>query len=182
PRLPRPEDFVPRRLRVGVVERTGADGTILAPLDEASVVRAAHELRDADVESVAVALLWGHANPTHERRVRELLTEELPGTAILLSSDILPELGEWVRTSATVLSAYVYAGSRTYLERLGDWLDEQGLPTGLLVMQVNGGCATVEQTLRGPGNTIHSGPAAAPAAAVPVGRALSAPAIDRIGC
>jgi N-methylhydantoinase A len=174
PRLARPDDFVPRRLRLGVNERTSADGAVLETLDETSVVRAAHALRKEGVEAVAVALLWAHANPAHEQRVRELLREELPGTAILLSSDILPELGEWVRTSATVLSAYVYAGSRDYLERLGEWLGEQGLDARLLAMQVNGGCATLEQTLRVPVNTIHSGPAAAPAAALQVGRRVSA--------
>jgi N-methylhydantoinase A len=174
PRLPRPDDFVPRRLRVGVRERIGADGALVEPLDEATVVDAARVLGAAGVDAVAVALLWAHANPAHEQRVRELVAEELPGTAVLLSSDILPELGEWVRTSATVLSAYVYAGSRDYLERLGEWLGAQGLEASLLVMQVNGGCASLEQTLRVPVNTVHSGPAAAPAAALQVGKRLSA--------
>jgi N-methylhydantoinase A len=173
PRLPRPDDFVARRLRVGVDERVRADGSILRQLDAASVREAARKLRAAGVEAVAVALLWAQANPAHERRVRELIEEELPNVPILLSSDILPELGEWVRTSATVLSAYVYAGSRDYLQRLEDWLRAEGMRAPLLIMQVNGGCATVEQALRLPVGTIHSGPAAVPAAALHVG--------DRVG-
>jgi N-methylhydantoinase A len=93
---------------------------------------------------------------------------------VLLSAEILPELGEWIRASATVLSAYVYRGSRDYLERLDDWLRAEGLEAPLLVMQVNGGCARVEQALRVPVTTIHSGPAAAPAAALRTGQRLDA--------
>ncbi|HZQ04192.1 MAG TPA: hydantoinase/oxoprolinase family protein [Gaiellaceae bacterium] len=174
PRLPRPDDLVPRRRRVAVAERTSAHGSVLQPLDEGSVRRAAATLKQEGVDAVAVALLWAHANPAHEQGVRELLRQELPGVPVLLSSEVLPELGEWVRSSATVLSAFVYAGSRDYLEQLQQWLSTRGLRTGLLVMQVNGGCASVEQTLRVPVSTIHSGPAAAPAAALQVGKRAAA--------
>jgi N-methylhydantoinase A len=177
-RLERPEDFVPRRLRVPVQERVTADGSVLTPLSDDSVRQAAAVLREQGAEAVAVALLWAQANPAHEVRVRELLEEELPGVPVVLSSEILPEVGEWVRTSATVLSAYVFGGSRAYLERLEHWLHEHGLDNDLLVMQVNGGSATVQGTLRVPVGIIHSGPAAAPASALQVAKRL--PAQDMI--
>jgi N-methylhydantoinase A len=172
--LERPDDFVPRRLRISVDERVAADGSVLKPLYEESVREAAGELQAQGAEAVAVSLLWAQANPAHERRVRELLAEELPGVPVLLSSDILPEVGEWVRTSATTLSAYVYAGCRDYLQRLERWLHEHGLGQDLLVMQVNGGSATVAGTLRVPVGIIHSGPAAAPASGLQVGRRVGA--------
>lgn len=171
--LERPAPVVERRLRLGVDERIVRDGTVERPLDEATVRAAAATLRDADVSAVAVSLLWSHVNPVHEQRVRELLTEELPDTPILLSSDVLPEHGEWVRTSATALSAYVFPATATYLRELEGWLAEEGLGSGLLVMQINGGCADVGQCLRTPVALTHSGPAAAPVAARHAARRVS---------
>ncbi|UGS35624.1 hydantoinase/oxoprolinase family protein [Capillimicrobium parvum] len=162
--LPRPDDFVPRYLRLGVRERVLADGSIELPLDENSVAEVARTFAHHGVESVAVALLWSHVDPAHERRVREVLAERLPGIPVMLSSEILPEIGEWTRTSATVLSAYAYPRTATYLEELASWLAANGLDGSLQVMQINGGCAEVAQALRVPVNLVHSGPAAAPAA------------------
>ena len=162
--LPRPKDLVDRRLRVGVDERVAHDGSVVRPLDRSSVLAAAGKLRDQRVETVAVALLWAHVNPVHERAIRAILREELPGVPVLLSSEILPETGEWIRTSATGLSAYVYPRSATYLESLAHWLTQNGLRSDFLVMQINGGCARVDQVLRRPVSIINSGPAAAPVA------------------
>jgi N-methylhydantoinase A len=94
---------------------------------------------------------------------------------VLLSSEILPEIGEWVRTSATVLAAYVYPATADYLHALERWLAANGLARDMLVMQVTGGCARAAQTLRVPVTIIHSGPAAAPAAASALGRQLGMP-------
>ncbi|HST41058.1 MAG TPA: hydantoinase/oxoprolinase family protein [Conexibacter sp.] len=164
-RLPRPAAVVDRHLRLGVRERVLRDGTVELPLDDASVRSAAATLREHGVAAVAVALMWSHAQPAHERRVRELLAEELPDVPVLLSSDVLPETGEWVRTSATALSAYVYPATATYLGELERWLAQEGLGSALLVMQINGGCASVAQCLKVPVALTHSGPAAAPVAA-----------------
>lgn len=163
--LKRPAPVVDRHLRLGVRERVLRDGTVETALDEGTVRAAGAALREAEVEAVAVSLLWAHVNPAHERRVKTLLEEELPAVPILLSSDVLPEHGEWVRTSATALSAYVYPATATYLRELERWLAEEGLRSDLLVMQINGGCADVEQCLKVPVALTHSGPAAAPVAA-----------------
>jgi N-methylhydantoinase A len=164
-RLPHPDPIVDRHLRLGVVERVLADGSVATELDEASVRAAAATLRAQDVAAIAVALLWSHVNPAHERRVREILQAELPDTPILLSSEVLPVGGEWVRTSATALSAYIFPATSHYLAQLEQWLAGEGLPSTLLVMQVSGGCARAEQCLKIPVSLAHSGPAAAPVAA-----------------
>lgn len=172
--LRRPEDFVPRHLRHGVDERILADGSIERALDDESVRRAAGRLREGGVEAIAVALLWSHVNAVHEQRVREILAQELPGVPVMLSSDILPEIGEWVRTSATVLSAYVYSRTAAYLTKLARWLSDGGLSRPLLIMKLNGGCAPADQVLEAPVNIIASGPAAAPVAARHIARRLDA--------
>lgn len=173
-RLPRPRDFADRSRRLGVRERVAPDGTVLEPLDEQSARDAVRELGRRGAEAIAVSLLWSNANPAHERRIRELVAEELPDVPVILASDVLPEIGEWVRTSAAVLSAYVYPRSARYLRELKTWLREHGLRRDVLIMQVNGGCATVERTLKVPAGILISGPAAAPAAARHIGERVDA--------
>src|SRR3712207_2854491 len=68
--MDRPPPLVPRDLRFTVVERMGPDGEV-APLDEGSLDRTVRALEEADVEAVAVCLLFAFAHPEHERRVGE---------------------------------------------------------------------------------------------------------------
>jgi N-methylhydantoinase A len=163
--LKRPEDFVDRYLRIGVPERINVDGDVLTPLDEAQVLAAAERFKQVGVKAVAVAFLWSVVNPTHEDRAAELLAQALPGVEVLTSHRVLPEIREWERTSATVLSAYVLPRIGDYLRRLESLLTESGLPQSAQYMQINGGCATVDEIMQRPVNTLGSGPAAAPAAA-----------------
>lgn len=164
--LPYPEPFVDRYLRLGVRERVNRLGEIITPLDESQVRAAAATFREAGVGAVAVAFLWSIANADHEHRAAQILREELPGVAILCSVDILPELREWERTSAAVLSAYMLPGVSTYLRELEGSLAQSGYGRGPLIMQINGGVASVPEILRRPVNILASGPAAAPAAAL----------------
>lgn len=166
--VPRPTDFVDRHLRVGVSGRVDARGTVTIDLDTDGVGAAADVFARQGVEAVAVAFLWSSVNAEHEREARRILADTL-SIPIVLSSDILPEVGEWVRTSATVLAAYVYRASAEYLSALQDWFTTTGLQNDMLIMQCNGGCATTARTLDLPIGLITSGPAAAPAAAEQVG-------------
>src|SRR5271155_75614 len=70
---PPPDPFIPRYLRLGVEERVIYTGEVMTPLDEQTVRSAARKLKDEDVQSVAVCLLWSMMNPVHERRVREII-------------------------------------------------------------------------------------------------------------
>ena len=160
-----PGAFVDRFLRLGVRERIAQDGSVLEPLDADSVRRAAARFKEAKVQAVAIAFLWSIVNPNHERRAREILAEELPGVPIICSSEVLPEIREWERTSSTVLSAYIYPKISGYLHELENYLEGSGFGRGPLIMQINGGCASVEEILNRPVNVLASGPAAAPAAA-----------------
>ncbi len=163
--LQRPEDFVDRYLRIGVPERINVEGNVLTPLDEGAVRAAAARFRQAGVKAVAVAFLWSVVNGDHENRAVEILREELPGVGVLKSHEVLNEIREWERTSATVLSAYVLPKIGDYLRRLEEFLGENQLQHPAQYMQINGGCSTVDEIMKRPVNTLGSGPAAAPAAA-----------------
>ncbi|MEM7541430.1 MAG: hydantoinase/oxoprolinase family protein [Pseudomonadota bacterium] len=162
--LQKPADFVPRYLRLGVPERIGADGSVVMPLDEDAVREAARELGKHNVKAVAVAFLWSIIDDSHEQRAAEIVREELPGVDVVCSSEILPEIREWERTSSTILSAYIAPIIGDYLRAFEEEMGKGGLPHRPLIMQVNGGCAGVPELLARPVNAVASGPAAGPAA------------------
>ncbi len=162
--LQKPEDFIPRYLRLGIPQRTAADGSTVTPLDEHAVRAAARQLGEHGVAAVAIAYLWSIVDPRDEQRSAEIVREELPGVDVLCSSDVLPEIREWERTSATVLSAYIAPIISDYLRAFEQTMQASGLPHRPLIMQVNGGCAAVPELLARPVNAVASGPAAGPAA------------------
>ena len=153
----RPPALVPRELRFTVRERMGRDG-VLIPLDEESVGAAVDACRQAEVEAVAVCLLFGFLHPEHEQKVGEVLREALPGVQISLSSEVLPEFREYERCSTTVANSYLTPRLAAYLERLADEVEALGLPSPL-VMQSSGGAAEIETAAARAASCLLSGPA-----------------------
>jgi N-methylhydantoinase A len=156
----RPAPLVSRRLRLEVGERMSHVGEVVTALDRESVERAVDRLAGDGVESIAVCLLHAYANPAHEQAVGAIVRERAPGLALTLSSDILPEMREFERTSTAVTNAYVMPVMARYLASLERELGRVGLPGPLLVMQSNGGVMTAEHGRRRPVHVIESGPAA----------------------
>ena len=158
---PKPEPLVPRRLRLEVRERMGPRGEVRTALDEASVRAAAARLGEAEIEAVAICLLHAYANPDHERRVAEIVREVLPaGTFVTCSSDILPVIREYERTSTTVINAYLGPPLRRYFESLQRHLHGIGVTAPLQVMKSDGGIMTVAAATDKPAYIVESGPAA----------------------
>jgi N-methylhydantoinase A len=156
----KPARPVPASRVLEIAERIGPGGRIMAPLVEASVLRAAEACRALDVEAIAVCLLHSFANPVHERRVAEMLREMLPGVAVTASVDVLPVAREFERSLATVLNAVVMPGVSTYVRRIERRLDDEAVKAPLLLMQSNGGVAGGATICRAPALTVLSGPAA----------------------
>jgi N-methylhydantoinase A len=167
----KPPPLVPRRLRLEIAERLGAGGVVLEQLDEESVREAIEVLRDARVDAVAIALLHSYANPAHERRVAELVRAALPQAYVTCSTEILPEIREYERTSTAVVNAYVGPTVRNYLSLLARDLTEFGVKGSLQIMQSNGGVMTVESAARKPAYLTESGPAAGVIACAKLARA-----------
>jgi N-methylhydantoinase A len=113
----RPPALVPRELRFCVRERMGPDGE-LEPLDDESLAAAVAAVREAEVEAVAVCLLFAFLHPDHERRVGEALRDALPDIHVSLSSEVLPEMREYERMSTTVADAYLAPRLSSYLRAL----------------------------------------------------------------
>ncbi len=167
-----PAPMVERRLRLEVNERMGADGESLVPLDEQSILDAIDRFRAEDVQSVAVTLLHSYCNPNHETRVGEVIRREMPDAFVSLSTEVLPEIREYERTSTTVINAYVGPLVRLYLESLAQKLNSLGIRAPLRIMRSSGGKMSVRAAMARPATMVESGPAAGTIAAAWAGEVL----------
>lgn len=158
PQVDKPEPQVPRHLRKEVTERIRHTGAVEVPLDEDDVRRAVRELREDGVQSVAVCLLYSYLNADHERRIGEILREEMPDAYVSLSSDVLPEFREYERLSTVVTNAYVGPVVANYLARLRGVLAHQGLTAVPHVTQSNGGVIPFSTAESLPVRLVLSGP------------------------
>ena len=154
-----PEPLVPRHLRLPVPERLDNEGNVLLPLDSAAVRALVPTLQRERVDSIAVGFLHAFVNPAHERRVRDILAEELPGIPVSLSSEVSPEMREWERFSTTVANAYVQPLMARYLRGLADGLHGIGVAGPVFLMMSGGGLTTIDTACRFPIRLVESGPA-----------------------
>ncbi|TKX73132.1 hydantoinase/oxoprolinase family protein [Halorubrum sp. GN11_10-6_MGM] len=153
----KPAPLVPRRRRFKVAERATPDG-IERPVDDEEIESLVGDLRDADVESVAVCLLHAYAHPGNEARVADALRAALD-VPVSASNEVLPEFREYERTATTVVDAYVRPAIDGYVGRLTERAREMGLPQPR-IMQANGGVTDADTVRRNAVTTVLSGPAA----------------------
>jgi len=157
----KPPPLVPRRLRLEVRERLGADGKVRIPLDEDDVIRAAERFRAERVEAVAISYLHAYANATHEIRTEEILRDVLGnGVYICRGSEILPEIREYERTSTAVVNAYVGPVIRNYADALAGRLAEIGVTAPIEMMHSGGGIMRLAASVKRAASLVESGPAA----------------------
>ena len=158
--------IVPLELVREVDERITADGSVSLGLDEESVRRAAQGFRASGIATIAVSLLHSYANPAHELRVKQILSEEIAGAQVLLSCEISRRAAEYARTAATSANAALKSLMAAYLADLTNRsaLENRGALPGdapLMVMQASGGLTSARGALERPLDTALSGPSAA---------------------
>jgi len=171
PTFVRPKPVVERKHRFEVVERLDADGSVLVPLDLASVERALDGALAAGAEALAVCLLHSYVNPAHERAVADAAKGRRPGTPVSCSAEVVAEYREFERFSTTVLNAYLQPLMDEYLTGLEERLRATGYAHGVLTVGSSGGMMTTETARRLPIKTIFSGPAGGVSQACFVGAA-----------
>jgi N-methylhydantoinase A len=168
-----PEPLVPRRLRFEVPERIGPAGDILTPLNEAAVIEVVHQVVASGVSAVAISLLHGFRNPVHEQRVRDIFRREAPQLVTCISSEVMPEIGEYERTSTTVCNAYVLPIFERYLTRLTQGLRGIGIDRDLYLMLSDGGTVHESTAKAYPVRLVQSGPAGGVQATSAIGRSAA---------
>ena len=155
-----PQPLVPRRRRLGISERVLYNGSV-------KTVAAKNEISEAleceyaeGVESIAICFLHSYANPANENRAKIIVEKILPDIPISLSSEVLPEIGEYARVSTTVANAYVQPLMNRYLEKLDSKLAQKGLTGAFFVMGSNAGTLSLDIARKHPVRLVESGPAA----------------------
>jgi N-methylhydantoinase A/oxoprolinase/acetone carboxylase beta subunit len=163
-----PVFLAPGRYRKEVRERLDASGNVLTPLDEESVSQAIAELLELDVKAIAVSLVFSFLDPTHERRIRDMIPAHIP---VSLSSDVDPAFREYERTCVTAFDAYIKPVVGDYLANLEAGLKQAGVTVPLQVMQSRGGLASSSIARQRPVRLFLSGPAAGVVGGLEAGKA-----------
>ena len=163
-----PVFLAPGRYRKEVRERLDASGNVLTPLDEESVRQAIAELLELDVKAIAVSLVFSFLDPTHERRIRDMIPARIP---VSLSSDVDPAFREYERTCVTAFDAYIKPVVGDYLANLEAGLKQAGVTVPLQVMQSRGGLASSSIARQRPVRLFLSGPAAGVVGGLEAGKA-----------
>jgi 5-oxoprolinase (ATP-hydrolysing) len=137
-------------------ERLAADGSVLAPLDEAALAQELAAARRDGLRAVAIALLHAVRNPAHERRAVEMALaagfEE-----VVASHVVAPIVGLIARGDSAVADAYLSPVLLRHLQAFRLELAARHGTPPLLAMQSNGGLVDPDG-FRGI-NGVLSGPA-----------------------
>ncbi|HVK98498.1 MAG TPA: hydantoinase/oxoprolinase family protein [Dongiaceae bacterium] len=156
PDLPSPP--VPADLCFATGGRVDKQGQVIEFLSDTDIAQLVAQLQAANVEAIAVTLLFSFRNTDAERRLLEALS---PHWFTSISSDVLPETGEFERGIATWLNASLGPKVKHYLARLQEGVN----PSPLAIMQSSGGTMSADQAGDRAVHMLLSGPAGGLAAA-----------------
>jgi N-methylhydantoinase A len=171
-RWDKPEPLVARRYRLEVDERVMADGSVARTVDLDAVREAGRYFVAEGIASVAICFINSYANPANERAAADALVAAFPGLAVSASVDVLPEAGEYERTSTTAVNAYVLPALRGYLTRLEERLRARGVRAPRLIGNSNGGLSAAAVAREKPVFFISSGRSSGAVGAERLGRVV----------
>jgi N-methylhydantoinase A len=154
------EPLIDRVDRREVEERVSAQGELLSPLDPDEVKTVAKSLAEDGCEALVISFIHAYANTENEEAAAKAAREVWPNDFVVTSSEVLPVVREFERTSTATVSGYVQPLISRYLSRLSERLNAGGYDKDFLVVQLNGGVMTSSVAARLASNTILSGPAA----------------------
>jgi N-methylhydantoinase A len=160
PESSKPDPIVPKTLIAEVSERIDCKGEVVVELNEDEAESAIRRLCAKGVEAIAICFLWSFKHPEHERRVKALVERLAPGIFVCCSVDLVPRWGEYERTAATVINAYLGPLTAAYMDRVGRRVAAAGLVTPVQVMQCGGGVVPADEAARKSFLTLDSGPVA----------------------
>ncbi len=170
----KPRPLALRRHRFELDERMDFQGQVLRAFNDEDVEDIARALKKVEIDSVAICLLHSYANPAHEKRVADILTRILgPDVYVSSSSDVLPEIREYERTSTTVVNAYIGPVVGRYLKSLSERISAIGLKCPIQIMHSAGGIMSIASAIKKPAHLVESGPAAGVIAGARIAAAMN---------
>ncbi len=142
-----PDPLVPRRRTHGVTERIDQFGDIVIPLYEHDVRAASKKLIADRVDSICIMTLFAHVNPAHERRIAEIVHEEIAtaGASILVytSHEVRPVIREQSRLNSVLIEAYATSRGRQQLKGIEDAAKKYGFRYGVQTLLSFGGLTSI---------------------------------------
>lgn len=159
-RSSRADPVVPQEHVFEINERIDRDGKVVVALSDDELDKTIDALLAADIEAIAISLLWSFANPVHEERVLQRLRARCPTLFASASHLIAPRIGEYPRTVSTVLNAQIGPLMRGYIEDIVSGARARGYRGDVLFGQSAGNLANAEQAALFPLLTLQSGPVA----------------------
>jgi len=153
------QPLAPLSCTIEAHERIGAHGEVIEALDEARLRGSLADLKGRDIEALTVSLVNSFANAAHERRIREIAAELLPGIPVSLSSEVVPEMQEYERTVTTVANSYVRPRVAKYVANLKTKIERSAEQVSLHILRSDGGLAGAATAEEYPVNLLMSGPA-----------------------
>lgn len=167
--VPREKPLVPRDRVFEVAARMRADGSLVTETTDTEMADLAEDLRQADVQAVAITLLNSYRNGALEQTVATALRAALPGVLISESSAIWPEIREYERCLVAALNSYIQPLMTGYLNRLESRVQDLGVGAPIYITANNGGTLSLDTARDRPIDTLLSGPASGVVASTRIG-------------
>ncbi|HZY59159.1 MAG TPA: hydantoinase/oxoprolinase family protein [Candidatus Binataceae bacterium] len=158
PGTQKPERIVPRNFIEEVTERIDCRGEVVVELDEEAAEASIRRLVGQGAEALAICLLWSFSNPAHEQALKRLAQRIAPDLFVSCSCEVSPAIGEYGRTVATVMNAYIGPIMKQYVSEIAQRAHALGHASGVLFAQCVGGCVPAADAAAVPLYTVDSGP------------------------
>lgn len=134
------------------------DGRLISPIDKDELRRAASDMSEHGVQSVAISSVFSPINDELEQAAKEVIRGELgPEVSISLSSEI-GRMGLLERENATIINAALRELADSIIGGLTKRLATSGYNCNLYLSQNDGTLMDVEDARRYPVATFASGP------------------------
>ncbi len=133
------------------------DGREIAPLDEKAVLEGARDMKGRGIRSVALSCVFAPINDSMEKRMAEIILDEVPDAEVTLSSEI-GRVGMIERENATIMNASLASLSRTVVTAFRNALNELKLDCPFFISQNDGTLMTAAFAEKYPVLTFASGP------------------------
>src|SRR4051794_730650 len=131
--------LIARSRRFTVSEKLGADGSTVIALDRDEARHVAERIAELGISNIAVAFINAYQDGRHEREMRDVLLEVIPGARIALSAETRPKMRELGRFVTTAIRASLLPVVGDYLERAEAKLRAAGTTAPLYIVKSNGG-------------------------------------------
>lgn len=151
--------MAPLSLTVEADERVSSRGHVVRKLDERALRETLQVLKSRKIQALTVSLINSFSNDSHERRIKQIAAEVMPGIPVSLSSEVVPEMQEYERTVTTVANSYVRPVVQRYVHNLQTKLASKAGAVKLHILRSDGGLSSASSAEDYPVNLLMSGPA-----------------------